>query len=234
MFSFSRLTRRNLTHFAFALVTASTWLSGCGDDEDDGGDGGDGGSSGSSGSSTGGSAGSSGATTTGGSGGSTPTGGSGGSAPTGGTAGSTTGGSAGSGGMGGEGMGGEGMGGEGMGGEGMGGEGMGGEGGASDAMCTTQNLTVTFVSASSTQAHDHVPINGTARMTLLGMINTGAPLVFTLPSDGSNPHTHTLTFTANQLTILRNGGALAMNVTSSMGGPAGNMHTHTYAIDCEP
>lgn len=100
-------------------------------------------------------------------------------------------------------------------------------------MCTTQNLGVTIV-LPNMQAHTHLPINGTSRTTLLGMINSGAPLVFTLPTDGSNPHTHTLTFTAQQLTTLRNGGALTMNVTSSTGGPTGNMHTHTYALECAP
>jgi hypothetical protein len=134
-----------------------------------------------------------------------------------------------------DGMGGQGMGGDdGMGGQGMGGDGAGGEGGSTDAMCTTGNLSITLVSAAPMQAHDHLPIMGAARTTLLGMINTGAPLTFTLPMDGSNPHSHALTFTAQQLTVLRNGGTLAMNVTSAMGGPTGNMHTHTYALECAP
>ena len=51
---------------------------------------------------------------------------------------------------------------------------------------------------------------------------------------GTNPHDHTLTFTAQQLTVLRNGGALTMNLTTSMGGPAMSVHTHTYSIECEP
>jgi hypothetical protein len=127
-------------------------------------------------------------------------------------------------------MGGEG--GIGVGGEG--GVGQGGEGGAPDGMCTTANLGLTLVSAAPMQAHDHLPVTGAARTTLLNMINSGMPLVFTLPTDGTNPHNHTLTFTAQQLTVLRNGGALAMNVTSSVGGPTGNMHTHTYSIECQP
>jgi hypothetical protein len=138
-------------------------------------------------------------------------------------------------GMGGEGMGGEGMGGEGMGGEagtsGMGGVGVGGEGGSADAMCATNALT--FTELTSMQAHDHLPITGQARMMLLSMINTGSPLVFTMPEEGSNPHQHTLTFTAQQLTTLRNGGTIAM-ITTSTSGPANNMHTHTYSIDCAP
>ncbi|HEX6271816.1 MAG TPA: hypothetical protein VFZ53_02195 [Polyangiaceae bacterium] len=234
MISLNRLARRNLTHFAVAFIAAGTWLSGCGDDNDDGGDGGDdnnGGSSGSSGSSNGGSAGNAGnaGSMTGGT---SPTGGSSGSGPTGGTAGSTTGGSAGTGGSATGGMAGEGTGG--MGGEGMGGEGMGGEGGSAEASCTTQDLGISLVPANPMQAHDHLPLAGAARMTLLGMINTGSPLTLTMPSDGSNPHTHTLTFTAQQLTVLRNGGALQMNVTTAMGGPAENMHTHAYALECQP
>ena len=235
MLSIGRLARHSSVQFTVALIAAASWLSGCGDDEEgDGGGNGKGGSGptgGSAGSPTGGRAGSS---TTGGSAGS-PTGGSaggpmGGSAggPTGGSAG-TTGGSAGSAGAG---MGGEGMGGEGMGGEGMGGEGMGGEGGSTDAMCTRANLSVELVSSSTMQAHDHEP-TGASLTTLFNMINTGMPLVFTLPEDGSNPHQHTLTFTAPQLTTLRNGGTIAM-ITSSTNGPMGNMHTHTYSIECAP
>jgi hypothetical protein len=123
------------------------------------------------------------------------------------------------------------MGGEGMGGEG--GMGMGGDG-SGDAMCAAADLGVALISGNPMQAHDHLPITGTALTTLVNMINSGTPLTFTLPSEGSNPHDHTLTFTANQLTVLREGGALTMNVTSSTGGPTGNMHTHTYSVECEP
>ena len=111
------------------------------------------------------------------------------------------------------------------------GMGMGGEGGSTDMMCATQDLS--FMELMSMQAHDHLPIQGMDRMAILGMINTGAPLVFDLPDDGTNTHSHTLTFTAAQLTTLRNGGTIAM-ITSSMGGPAMNMHTHTYSIECAP
>ena len=223
MFSFRRIARHSFTQFAVALIASASWLSGCGDDEegDGNGKGGKGGTSGSAGSMNGGSAGSAGSTT-GGSGGN-PSGGSAG-APMGGNAGAPMGGNAGS--MAGS----AGSAGTGMGGEGMGGEGMGG---APDAMCTTANLTVTLVSATPMQQHDHLPIMGAARTTLLNMINTGMPLVFTLPEEGSNAHDHTLTFTAQQLTTLRNGGSVAM-ITSAMGGPMGNMHTHTYAIGCAP
>ena len=228
MFSLRPLARQRLAQFAVALVTAGSWLSGCGDDSDGGGDDGKGGNGGSG--AMAGSAGSATGGTTGGSGGS-PSGGSGGM-PTGGTGGA----SAGTAGMGGEGLGGDdGMGGEG--GVGVGGEGgvgVGGEGGSTDALCASANLSFTQVSANPMQQHDHLPIAGAARTTLLAMINTGMPLVFTLPEEGQNTHTHTLTFTAQQLTILRNGGALGMNITSSMGGPQGNQHTHTYAIECAP
>jgi len=140
-------------------------------------------------------------------------------------------GSAGTAGMGGD----DGMGGEGGVGDGgiggMGGMGQGGEGGASDAMCTNVNLGIMEVSATPTQLHDHLPIVGVARMTLVGMINSGAPLVFTLPEEGTNTHDHTLTFTAQQLTTLRNGGTVA-TITSSTDGPTANQHTHTYSIEC--
>jgi hypothetical protein len=232
------------------LVAAGTWLVGCGDDAKPGAPrrtGGSAGMAGSAGAVTGG---------TGGSAGS-PAGGTAGSTggALGGSAGSTAGsaGSAGKGTAGDTSVGGEGgdnqAGGGGTGGSsgagtggtagadqgGQGGEGgMGGEGGASASMCSTADLDVELVSATGTQRHDHLPINGTFRTTLLGMINTGSPLTFTLPPEGMNVHDHTLTFTAPQLATLRNGGALQMNVTSSVDGPTNNQHTHTYAIDCEP
>jgi hypothetical protein len=157
------------------------------------------------------------------------TGGNGGTPSTGGSAGAA--GTAGMGGEGGEGNAG-GQGGVGDGGDG--GTSVGGEGGATTQACTTGNLSFTHVSAAPMQQHTHLPIQGAARTTLLNLINTGMPLTFTLPEDGTNPHTHTLTFTAPQLTTLRNGGALAMNIRTAMGGPATNMHTHLYSIECEP
>jgi hypothetical protein len=234
------------------LLAAGTWLIGCGDDAKPGapprGKGGSAGMAGSSGAPAGGTGGTAG-TSTGGTAGST-----GGTVA--GTAGTATAGTAGTGagtggsaGSAGNGMGGEGgdnqAGGGGTAGSsagtagadqgGQGGEGGGGgEGGASASMCTTANLDVTLVSATGTQRHDHLPINGAFRTTLLAMINTGSPLVYTLPPEGMNVHDHTLTFTAGQLTTLRNGGSLQANVTTSTGGPQNNRHTHTYAITCAP
>jgi hypothetical protein len=230
VFPFHRLDRQSLIQCALAFVAAASWLSGCGDDETNGGGkGGSSGTAGAAGSGTGGTMAGSGGAPTGGSAGS-PSGGSGG-APTGGTAGSGgSGGSAGTATGGDTGMGGEGGAEQG----GQGGVGQGGEGGSSDVMCTGANLGIAIVSSDPAQLHDHLPINGASRAALVSMINTGSPLVFTLPMDGSNPHDHTLTFTAQQLTVLRNGGALAMNIRSSMGGPTGNIHTHLYSIECEP
>lgn len=229
------------------LVAAGTWLVGCGDDGKppaSGGKGGTAGMAGSAGAATGG---------TGGSAGS-PAGGTAGSAGSalGGSAGTAAGGTAGSAGTGTAGTtsaGGEGgdnqaggggtSGSSGTGGTagadqgGQGGEGgEGGEGGASASMCSTADLDVELVSATGTQRHDHLPINGNFRTTLLSMINTGSPLTFTLPPEGTNVHDHTLTFTARQLATLRDGGAL--NITTAVGGVMANRHTHTYAIDCEP
>jgi hypothetical protein len=140
-------------------------------------------------------------------------------------------GSAGTGTSGDNGMGGVGQGGEG--GVGQGGEGGVGQGGSSDAVCKGANLSIALVSATPPQAHDHLPIVGAAGTTLLDIINSGMPLTFTLPVEGSNPHDHTLTFTPQELTTLRNGGTVAM-ITSSTGGPPGNLHTHTYSIECAP
>jgi len=238
MSHFSNLGRSGLRGFVLSFLVAGTWLSGCGDDPDpaappaSGGKGGSAGSAGSSGkagsagTSTGGGAG----TSTGGGAG-TSTGGSAGTT-TGGSAGTTTGGSSGSGGEGG-GEGGMTNGGEG----GVGAQGgeppVGGEGGGTTSpMCISANFSIEQESTTAPQDHDHLPLGMALRAELIDMINTGAPLVLTLPEDGNNDHDHTLTFTAQQLTTLRNGGALAMGLESSEA--AGNQHTHTYTIECEP
>ena len=237
MFRLNNSLRIGPLPVAVAIVALSSWMSGCGDDDkpSGGGKGGSGATSGSAGSATGGTAGTatggSAGTATGGSAG-TATGGSAGMA-TGGSAGMATGGSAGMATGGSAGMGGEG-GEPGMGGEG--GQGVGGEGGGTDSMCVSGNLSFMHVSAAPMQQHTHLPVQGMSRTTLVNLINSGMPLTFTMPEDGASPHQHTLTFTAQQLTVLRNGGALAMNITSSMGGPGMgmNVHTHTYSIECEP
>lgn len=132
----------------------------------------------------------------------------------------------------------DGMGGDdGTGGEGGAGQsgqgGQGGQGGSPEATCASANLSITLISATPNQQHDHLPIDGAARTTLLASINSGTPLTFTLPVEGSNPHDHTLTFTPEQLTTLRNGGTVPM-ITSSTSGPSSNLHTHTYSLECAP
>jgi len=255
-----RLARQSAPQFAIALIAAGSWLSGCGDDPKPAGPSGSSGKGGSAGTAgtTGGSAGS----VTAGTGGSTA--GTGG-APVAGNAGSLAGGSAGSsgagagtggqGGMGDGGMAGEdgtaGEGGAGTGGTaGTGGSsgssgtagtagtdqgGQGGEGGSSSPLCLAADLDIEEVSSTPNQAHDHMPVTGANLTTLVAMINAGTPLTFALPTEGGTPHSHALTFTAGQLTVLRNGGALQMNVTSASTDPTGNNpHTHTYSVDCEP
>ena len=140
-----------------------------------------------------------------------------------------TGGESGMSGEGGVGQGGEGGAGRG----GAGGAGQGGEGGVPDAMCASEDLDVLLVVASPLKLHDHLPIAEMARTTFVDIVNSGAPLTFRLSVKGSNPHDHTLTFTPQELTTLRNGGTVAM-ITSSTSGPAGNLHTHTYSIECAP
>jgi hypothetical protein len=238
MLRFNKFGHQGSVQLALVLIAVGSWLSGCGDDDSSGGKGGGkGGTSGTAGNAgavTGGTGGSptggAGGSPTGGAGGST-TAGSGGS-PTGGAGGASgaagNAGSAGSGAEGGAGMGGEG----GIGEAGMAGTaGMGGEGGSTEAMCATGDLS--FMELDGMQAHDHLPVTGAERTAILGTINTGTPLVWTTPEEGGTPHTHTLTFTAAQLTTLRNGGTVA-SIESSMGGPAANMHTHTYSIECAP
>ena len=45
---------------------------------------------------------------------------------------------------------------------------------------------------------------------------------------GGSPHTHTLTFTADEVMTLLNGGMVMNKVTDEPGGE----HTHTYNISC--
>jgi len=238
MSHFSNLGRSGLRGFVLSFLVAGTWLSGCGDDPDpaappsSGGKGGSagtagsGGKGGSAGTMTGGSAG----TMTGGSAGTT-TGGSAGTT-TGGSAGTTTGGSAGTGGEAGS-EGGMTNGGEGGMAQGaQGGEpAVGGEGGGTTSpSCISANFSIMHESTDAANEHTHLPLGMMLRNDFIDMINTGSPLTIELPEDGNNAHTHTLTFTAMQLTTLRNGGALAMDKESSQE----NGHTHFYSIECEP
>jgi hypothetical protein len=237
MRSFHRFAGQGSIQLALALVAVGTWVSGCGDDETakgggKGGSSGAAGASGAAGSTTAGSGG-----TTAGSGGTAA--GNAGNAGVGGTPVAGSGGTAGNAGSAGGGMGGVGEGGEGgMGEGGMSGTagtagmgGAGGEGGSTEQTCA--NNALSFDELDPMQAHDHLPVLGMDRTTFVTMVNAGTPLVFTMPEEGTNPHTHTLTFTAGQLTTLRNGGTIA-SITSSMGGPAANMHTHSYTIECGP
>jgi hypothetical protein len=231
MSRFSSLRRSGIHTLSVSLFVAGSWLSGCGDDAKPPPPGGKGGTSGSGGSA--GATGGKGGGTTGGSSGTSGTGGA-----TGGSAGSSmTGGSSGTGGSamddGGEG----GMGQGGEAGEGtaatgnQGGEtAMGGEGGGGPQnMCVGSNLTFDHDSTTAAQEHTHLPIQGMARTALVDLINTGSPLTFEMPEDGNNEHTHTITFTANQLETLRNGGTV-QDIESS----TENGHTHTYSIECAP
>jgi len=262
MLPLHRLARRGTPQVAVALLIAGSWLSGCGDDPKPSGAGGSSGKGGSAGAGTGGATAGSAGSVSAGTGGSTAgsagsagaamagsagsLGGSAGSAGTGGEAGIAEGGMAGE--IGTAGEGGAGTGGTGgtsgtagtSGSSGTAGTagteqgGQGGEGGSSSPLCLAADLDIEEVSSNPNQQHDHMPVTGANLTTLVNMINAGTPLTFALPTEGMNPHSHQLTFTAQQLTVLRNGGALAMNVTSATGGPAGNQHTHTYSLDCEP
>jgi hypothetical protein len=73
--------------------------------------------------------------------------------------------------------------------------------------------------------HDHLPMTTMEEGMLIMRINSGMPLTFTL--EGMDGHSHTLTFTEAELTMLRNGGMVAGKVSSS-----DNSHTHTYTIEC--
>jgi hypothetical protein len=175
-----QLAVQHTPQFAMVLVAAGTWLAGCGDDAKPPaprGKGGSAGMAGSAGAATGGTGGSAGSQAGGTAGSAGSTGGAvGGSAGSAGSAGKGTAGNT-SGGEGGDNQAGGGgtSGSSGTGGTagadqgGQGGEGGGGgEGGASASMCSTADLDVVLVSATGTQRHDHLPVNGTFRTTLLG------------------------------------------------------------------
>jgi hypothetical protein len=82
----------------------------------------------------------------------------------------------------------------------------------------------------STEMHDHIPPDATALKTGLKMHINGAmsTMAFTLPSDGQGAgHIHTLTFTMQEVMMLKGGGMIT-GKKSSMD----SQHDHTYTIGC--
>lgn len=153
------------------------------------------------------------------------TGGSGGSGTGtgGGGSGTTGGGGTATGGSGGAATGGGGSGGAATGGGGAGGGGGGG------GMCGTANIAHTACSSGCQHTHVEDAVKAMLVMNLKAHINGAmATMAFTLPSAGPNGgHTHTLTFTAQQITTLKGGGMVTGVVSSNDGN-----HTHTYTVSC--
>lgn len=218
------LNRKDFLVLTISSATIASFLEACGTSDPattptTGGSSGTGGSA----AGTGGSA--AGTTTTGGS--ASGSGGTGGSAA--GTSGSGTGGSGGtaggSGGSSGGGAGGGGAGGtSGAAGHGGGGAG-GGAGGGGGGMCGTVSIMQT-----SNEMHDHIPDDPTMLKADLKMLINGnmATMAFTLPKDGMAPgHTHTLTFTMDEIMKLKSG-MMITGKKSSMD----SQHDHTYTIGC--
>ena len=80
--------------------------------------------------------------------------------------------------------------------------------------------------------HDHLTGAGNTLSTaaaLVIQINAGTPAFFRLPTDGTNGHTHVITFTADEYATLRSGG-----MVTKMTGLDDSGHQHTYAIECIP
>jgi hypothetical protein len=171
-------------------------------------------------------------TGSGGKGGTGPTGsgGKGGTGPTGsggaGAGGTGAGGAAGTGSGGMSGGSGAGAGGTGGSGGGSAGGGAGGMGGGMSCM----DLEVEQTAPAT--GHTHIPM-GAAGETFLEALAAHingpmATMPFTQPADGmGTPHTHEITFTQQEITMLRGGGTVTRTTDSD-----DTMHTHTWELSC--
>jgi hypothetical protein len=241
-----QMDRKDFLALTITSVGAGAWLLACGGDDDDGGTGGTGGGGPTAGKGGSGGSGGTGPTGSGGKGGTGPTG-SGGTGPTGsggkgGTGAGGTGaggaGGTGAGGAGGTGAGGAGAGGAGAGGmsggagtAGTGGSGGGSAGGGAGGMgggMSCMDLEVEQTDPAT--GHTHIPTGAagdTFLQALAAHINGPmATMPFTEPSDGTPAHTHTITFTQQEITTLRGGGTVTRR--SSMD----NGHDHEWELSC--
>jgi hypothetical protein len=101
--------------------------------------------------------------------------------------------------------------------------GMGGAGGGMNGgSCTTGMLQLM---QTSNEMHTHLPLTADEQMQLVMLINSGGGGMLTF--DGDDDHTHTLTFSMEEVTMLA-GGSMLTGKESSMD----EMHTHTYTISC--
>ena len=105
-------------------------------------------------------------------------------------------------------------------GDGSTGGGMGG--GTSGGSCTADMLQLTITSGGN---HDHLPLSTEEQMQFVMLINEGGGGMVTWA--GGDPHSHTLTFTADEVMTLANGGTLEGKESST-----DMMHSHTYTITC--
>ena len=237
-----QLNRKEFLALTVTSVGAGAWLLACGSGDDDDGTGGAGPSAGTGGTTGGtsgaGGKGGAGATGAGGTGtGATGAGGTGtGATGAGGTGtGATGAGGTGTGatGAGGTGAGGTGAGGTGAGGTGAGGTGAGGTGagGGSGGGASANCIDLSFEQTND-WPHDHIPADMAARETffdaLMAHINGATPTMpFTLPMEGITPHTHTITFTAGEIAMLKGGGSVSkMKDTDDVD------DMHTWSIGC--
>jgi hypothetical protein len=100
---------------------------------------------------------------------------------------------------------------------------MGGAGGGVNlGSCSAQALQVM---QTSNEMHDHLPFSAAEQMELVMLINDGGGGMLSFA--GSDDHSHTLTFTMQEVMTLASGGDLTGKESSR-----DEMHTHTYTISC--
>jgi len=85
---------------------------------------------------------------------------------------------------------------------------------------------LSHVSTTSQFAHDHLGLTSEEQAAFVMAINgdSTGPVTWS----GGSPHTHNLTFTADEIMTLLNGGMVMNKVTDEPNAD----HTHTYNITC--
>ena len=121
---------------------------------------------------------------------------------------------------------------------GSGGEGgaFGGAAGAGGAGPQCEGVTMTHTASSISVGHYHLATADADKNALMAYINDDARgATFTLTVQGPSMHTHTITFTSEQITTLRSGGEVTLAPSSQPINAVGSTppaHTHTYTIKC--
>jgi len=107
-------------------------------------------------------------------------------------------------------------------------------GGGSGGMGTTgggdscTGIMLTHVSSDSTIGdHTHLPLSDEEETAFVTAVSDGSTDPVGFEGGDSLDHSHTITFTAEEITTLMSGGTVSNKVTDANG-----FHTHTYDISC--